>query len=321
MTPYAPILRTTGPAPAAPLTVAVTGAAGFIGSALTTRLAAAGHTVHALDLRPGDPSPTGRPLPGAVRHTGADVRDPEQMRQALTGVDAVYHLAGPVAGAFRREPGQAALLQHAGTVAVLDACRHHHTPRVILASSFYVYSGQPENRTVDETTPLDLVGTDLFGATKLTAEHLTAHYARTHPLAQVTLRFGSVYGPGPSTNAVAAFLRDALTTGAVAIWGDRERRNQYTHLDDITAGAAAALTAPPGTYNLVHPDTTTTADLAAAVAALTGARIRHEPQRPSGPAFPYIAAAKARTVLGWNPRPLHTGLAELHAHLTHCGGD
>lgn len=132
----------------------------------------------------------------------------------------------------------------------------------------------------------------------------------------VILRLGSTYGPGRCSNAVAGFLDEALATQTITVWGDPERRNQYVHVADLSAAAAAALTAPPGTYNLTNGEITTSQQLADTVAAATGAHIRYERDRPTAPPFPFVHAERAHDTLGWNPRPLATGITDLLAQRT-----
>src|SRR5712691_7131484 len=145
--------------------IIVTGGAGFIGIKLVRKLSELGHEVMCWDFR--TPSHEGN-----GRSEILDIRNLIQMENGLAGVDAIYHLAGPVLESSRRNPYESCMLQHSGTLAVLEAARKHNVQKILLASSFYVYDGIDEKMIVNEETPLDIFAMELFGLEKLMAERL-----------------------------------------------------------------------------------------------------------------------------------------------------
>jgi dTDP-glucose 4,6-dehydratase/UDP-glucose 4-epimerase len=127
----------------------VTGGAGFVGSALTKALAAAGAYVRVLD---NESRGSARRLAGTVVDlvTG-DIRDPQTVRDAVRGVDAVCHLAYINGTEFFYEKPELVLdVAVRGMLNVLDACIHEGVRELALASSSEVYQ-TPDRIPTDES--------------------------------------------------------------------------------------------------------------------------------------------------------------------------
>ncbi len=289
--------------------VAVTGGSGFIGARLCRRLRADGHAVRCLDIKDG-----GNPdfAPVNVLHAPIPTA-------ALAGAAVVIHLAGPVVDHVRRQPYSTIDLQVRGTLNVLDACRRA-SAAVILASSFYVYSGIPEDAVVNECTALDLLAVDPFGAAKLMAERAVMLHGDAYGLPWSTLRFGSAYGRGQCSNIVQSFLQAGEAGESFPIWGRGRRRNQYTYVEDIVDGIVRALDAR-GVYNLISPEATSTAELAALFAELYGFEAVFDEDRADPPSMPYMVSRRAEEELGWRPRPLREGIVATYEERSDGSGE
>ena len=131
----------------------VTGAAGFIGSHLCERLLADGHSIVGLDNLDAfyDPARKRANLQRLSQQGGtrfqcleADIRDPDGLRQALVGVDAVVHLAA-LAGVRPsiERPLDYAEVNITGTTRLLDAMQSAGVRRLVFGSSSSVYGNQP----------------------------------------------------------------------------------------------------------------------------------------------------------------------------------
>src|SRR5437762_2850945 len=109
--------------------ISVTGAGGFIGSAVVGALARHGARVRALTGAPGDPV---RNLPPGVTTWCGDITNRSVIDELMPGVDVVIHLAGPpsVAASFDL-PGEYARVHVAGTATVVDACRRWRVRRLV----------------------------------------------------------------------------------------------------------------------------------------------------------------------------------------------
>src|SRR5512142_1315926 len=124
--------------------ILITGGAGFIGSHLADHLLAHGHAVRALDsLSPQVHGPEGRRpayLDPQVELQVGDVRDPEAVRRALQGVDAVVHLAAAVGvGQSMYEVERYVGVNDLGTAVLLQALIETPVERLVVASSMSLY--------------------------------------------------------------------------------------------------------------------------------------------------------------------------------------
>lgn len=206
----------------------VTGASGFIGSALVRQLRAAGDDVVALVRDPARAS--------ALTDLGVDVRrgdvtDPASVHAAMAGVDGVFHLAGWYRVGVRDERAAWAINVE-GTRTVLRAMGDLAIPRGVYTSTLAVF-GDTHGRLVDETYRTGGPWLSVYDHTKW-----LAHYEVAEPLMQAGLPLiivlpGGVYGIGDSSpigQTLRAYLRrrlPAVPGGSAYCWG---------HVDD-TAGA------------------------------------------------------------------------------------
>lgn len=280
--------------------VVVTGGSGFIGSRVVERLRDRGDDVTVLDVVA---------LPQCdVRTVLGSVLDADTTMSAVSGADAVVHLAGPIRAGMRSDPMKGASLQLQGTLNVLESCTRADVAHLAFASSFYVYDGIDPSVTVDEESPLDALGMELFGSCKLMGEALCRDWAGRSGLGVVVFRLGPAYGGGGSS-AVDQLVADGLKGGIVEIWGNGDRRNQYTHVGDLAAGICAGLEHDATTYNLVAPEAVSLSDLGDLLSRF-GFEVAHDESRPAGPHLPTIDSRKALDALAWAPRRLDQGLLQ-----------
>jgi len=234
--------------------------------------------------------------------------------------EIVYHLAGPVVGGMRRDPAAGWDAQVGGTLSVLSAISQmQYIPRLVFASSFYVYDGHDPRTTVNEHTPLDLNDMELFGAAKFACERLIRDMADRYDIEYVLTRFGSVYGGANGSNVVRDFMETAARGETLEIWGRGDRRNQYTYLADVVRGLLLIIdywdevTGEP--LNLISPDETTTRELAGLVTAMFNTQAVFLEEKPEPPSMPYMWPGRAMHKLDWNPETLRDGMSLTSAEL------
>ncbi|TPW73206.1 NAD(P)-dependent oxidoreductase [Schumannella sp. 10F1B-5-1] len=258
----------------------ITGGAGFIGSHVVTAALARGHEVRILDsLRDDVHAGAAVERRDGVELLVGSVGDAALLDRALAGVDAVCHQAAKVG--LGKEIGDApdyVASNDLGTAELLAAMARAHVPRLVLASSMVVYgegaySGaegpvRPAPRRRDDLDagvfdPRDpatgavlapeLLGEDaaldprnVYAATKLAQEHLSAAWARETGGRVAALRYHNVYGPRMPKNTpyagVASLFRSAIARGeAPRVFEDGGQRRDFVHVADVADANVAAL--------------------------------------------------------------------------------
>jgi len=258
----------------------VTGGAGFIGQHVVRELQARGHDVRVLDsLRPDvHAGGTWTQLPGIDFHHG-DVRDRVAVDRALSGVEAVLHLAAKVGlGVDVGDLPDYASSNDVGTAEVLAGMARAGIARMTLASSMVVYGegvgrcaehgmvspaprqeqalaagrfeppcplcGKPVTTAmVSEDVALD--PRNAYASSKTVQEFYCANWARTTGGSVAAMRYHNVYGPGMPRNTpyagVAAIFTSALRQGkAPTVFEDGGQRRDFVHVRDVSSATVRA---------------------------------------------------------------------------------
>jgi UDP-glucose 4-epimerase len=222
----------------------VTGAAGFLGSALANRLAREGHQIRGYDdLSAGDPSR----LSADVLFTRGDVTDRPKLWTLLQEIDCVYHLAAKVSVPESiLYPREYNIINVGGTVSVMEAMRDVGVRRVILISSGAIYGDQGQQPLVESAPPNP--GSP-YAVSKLAAEHYVHTIGALWDIETVALRVFNAYGPGQPLAAahppvVPHFLRQVSHGGSMVIHGKGEQTRDFVYLDDVVSAMIAAASAP-----------------------------------------------------------------------------
>jgi UDP-glucose 4-epimerase len=288
--------------------VLVTGGAGFIGSHVVDRLAAAGYRPRILDARP---SPWHDP--GRVDTVVGDVRHLDDVLRAARGCAAICHLAAAAdVGEVHKHPAWATELNSMGTLNVLEAARQLEVGRVVYASTVWVYS-DVEAEEVDEDDLLPAPA-HLYTAGKLTGELYCRSYAELYGIDSTVLRFGIPYGPRARPAAVIpSFVDRALRGESLTIAGTGEQERAFVYVEDLAEGVVRSLRpqASGRTYNLAARETTTIRGLAEIVSEVVAPTdIVHTEGRAGDLRGARICSARAETELGWTAStPLREGVA------------
>ncbi|HXX31015.1 MAG TPA: NAD-dependent epimerase/dehydratase family protein [Myxococcaceae bacterium] len=193
------------------MNVLVTGATGFLGSALVPRLVEAGHRVRLVGRTP--PGPALAPL---GEFHAVDLEAPDGLRSALSGMDAVVHLAGRVS--FDRRDARALYRLHVGaTRALLEEIRARGgIGRLVLGSTSGTTAVSRTERvgTEEDEAPLDVIGRWPYYLSKVYEERLTIDFCRRHAIPLVVCNPSLLLGPGDerlsSTWTVMRFLHRDL---------------------------------------------------------------------------------------------------------------
>lgn len=223
--------------------VLVTGADGFIGSHLTENLLEKGYEVKAFTLYNSfntwgwlDSLP--KEKLNQIEIFCGDVRDPNGVREAMKGVDAVFHLAALIAIPFSyHSPDSYVDTNIKGTLNILQAARDLDTERILITSTSEVY-GTAQYVPIDEKHPFQ--GQSPYSATKIGADRLAESFYRSFGLPVSIVRPFNTYGPRQSARAVIPTIITQLLAGREEIkLGSLTPTRDFNYVKDTTAGFIA----------------------------------------------------------------------------------
>lgn len=220
--------------------VLVTGACGFIGSHLTEELVRNGAQVRAfvfynsfnswgwLDVLPKEILDQIEVFPG-------DIRDPNGVREAVKGVDTVFHLAALIAIPFSyRCPDAYVDTNIKGTLNVLQAARDFEVSRTLITSTSEVY-GTAKYVPIDELHPFQ--GQSPYAATKIGADRLAEAFYRSYDMPITIVRPFNTYGPRQSARAVIPTIITQLLAGHEEIrLGSLSPTRDFNYVKDVVMG-------------------------------------------------------------------------------------
>ncbi len=292
----------------------ITGAAGFLGSALANRLVEHGETVRGMDdLSTGDIAA----LSPEVLFTRADINDRPRLWTLLQNVECVYHLAARVlVPESVLYPREYELVNVGGTVTLMEAMRDVGVKRVVFISSGAIYGNQIEQPVAETAKPNPR---SPYAVSKLSAEYYIRTIGQLWGIETVCLRVFNAYGPGQHLPPVHApvipnYLRQSAQGGTIVIHGDGKQTRDYVYLDDVVDAMLAAATAPEANHEIINIGSgveTTVAELSALAQKVTDrkAQMLINSQTDSGPSRMCADIRKAKKILGYDPQfSLETGL-------------
>ena len=255
-------------------TVLVTGAAGFIGAALSQRLLRQGDRVVGLDNLNDyyDPSLKQARLCQIqdVASTGSWRFEPLALEQgdALMGLFAeekpsvVVNLAAQAGVRYSLE-NPAAYIQSnlVGFGHLLEGCRHYGTENLIYASSSSVYGGNC-NLPFKEKQPVNHP-VSLYAASKKANELMAHTYSHLYGLPATGLRFFTVYGPWGRPDMAPMLFASAILSGKpIRVFNHGNMKRDFTYIDDIVEGVLRCCDKPAITnpdFDPMNPDPATAA--------------------------------------------------------------
>ncbi|MCC7411747.1 MAG: NAD-dependent epimerase [Gammaproteobacteria bacterium] len=237
--------------------ILVTGAAGFIGAALSMRLLARGDEVVGVDnlndyydvrLKEDRLAPlTSQP---GMRFHRTDIADRAALAQVFRAErpQRVMHMAAQAGVRYSLENPHAYVDANiVGTLNVLEGCRHNGVEHLVYASSSSVYGANTRmpfsvHDNVDHPV-------SLYAASKKANELMAHTYSHLYGLPTTGLRFFTVYGPwGRPDMSLFLFTRNILAGKPIDVFNYGNHRRDFTYVDDIVEGVIRALD------NVAQPD-------------------------------------------------------------------
>ncbi|MDD5318114.1 MAG: GDP-mannose 4,6-dehydratase [Candidatus ainarchaeum sp.] len=272
----------------------ITGAGGFLGSRLHSRLSGLGAEVLPIDRE-------------------RDVRDKSILTPVFREGDVIFHLAGLANPQYcSQHPEEALSVNALGTLGVLEAALAKACSLVVLASTSHVY-GVPQRMPVDELHPV--APSSPYGASKALAESFCSYYSRFRGLKTVTLRFFNIYGPGQRGDYLIPTITRQLGGDTIRI-RDFAARRDYLYVDDAIEAfllAASNEKAAGDVFNIGGGKLYSAKEVAETISSLSGKNLpvaeSPSPDLAGGARELSADTSKAQKILGWKQAvPLEQGL-------------
>lgn len=248
------------------MNILVTGAAGFIGSALSLRLLADGHRVVGIDNFNDyyDVNLKRARAARALEHDNfsmfeIDIADKAAVMSVFekSSFDRVMHLAAQAGVRYSLDNPSAYIDANMhGFLNVLEACRQYPVEHLVYASTSSVYGANqamPFSEHKSTNHPVSL-----YAATKKANELMAHSYAHLFNIPATGLRFFTVYGPwGRPDMALFKFTESILAGKPIDVYGFGEQSRDFTYIDDIVEGIVRTLSNPAvasDQWDALNPD-------------------------------------------------------------------
>jgi dTDP-glucose 4,6-dehydratase len=238
-----------------------------------------------------------------------DIADPDSVRQAVEGVDVVFHLAALIGIPYSyHAPSSYVRTNVGGALNVLQAALEAGVERVVHTSTSEAY-GTARYVPIDEDHPLQ--GQSPYSATKIGADKLAEAFHCSFGLPVVTLRPFNTYGPRQSDRAVIPTIITQCMEGDVVRLGNLSPTRDFNYVADTVEGFIRAAESPRAEGRVINVGSgkeISIGDLAHKIADLMGKAIdidcEDERVRPEGSEVDCLCAANglAKDVLGWESR-------------------
>lgn len=301
--------------------VLVIGGAGYIGSHVVKEMMAAGHTVTVFDNLSSGLRQNLFPENGFIY---GNILIPGDIEAAFAqGFDAFVHLAAfKAAGESMEKPEKYSVNNITGTLNIMNAAVKYNCLKMIFSSSAATF-GEPQYLPMDEKHPQNPI--NYYGFTKLEIERFMDWYDQLKGMKFAALRYFNAAGYDPEgvvcgleqkpENLLPRVMEAALGQRQLKIFGtDYETRDgtcirDYVHVTDLARAHVMALDyiSKKGEslkLNLGTANGTTVKEIIDAARKIAGKPIPAEeaPRRPGDPASLYATSAKAKELLGWEPK-------------------
>ncbi|HUA53634.1 MAG TPA: NAD-dependent epimerase/dehydratase family protein [Candidatus Sulfotelmatobacter sp.] len=298
----------------------LTGGASLIGSHVTERLLAGGATSVVLFDNYSLGSPELAAAMGRDKRVSVvrgDILRPNELYDALDGVDGVFALAAFLTLPLSQNPMLGMDVNVRGMMNVLEACRYRGVKKVVFSSSVATF-GEPDVPDVDEDTPFrwqkSQPATTLYGATKIIGECLGRLYKQRYGIDFVGLRYSTVYGERQHLRGINAIYiveaYEAIKAGMRPVLpGDGTQAYDYVYAGDVARANLMAMgsAVTEESFIIATGVDTSLNEVVKILGRLTNRNVepeyRTDPSKPRTAMKPKLgySPAKAERLLGWKP--------------------
>lgn len=283
--------------------VLITGGAGFIGRHLAAHLTdVGGYAVTVIDNESlGERSQLDL---DKVRFIAGDLRNRDEVDEAVAGQDAIVHLAADTRVMDSIEnPVHNFENNVLGTFNLLESCRAQGVNRVVAASTGGAILGDVPPPVHEEMAPSP---TSPYGASKLMLEGYLSAYSASFGIKGAALRFSNIYGTRSlhKGSVVAHFYKRILNDEPLVVYGDGSQARDFLFAGDLVKAIQAAIDSDAtGAFQLGSGRPTTVNELLDIMRKVTGKDldVRYEDFRDGEVRLTWCQVDKAREALGFEP--------------------
>ncbi|MDO9049320.1 MAG: NAD-dependent epimerase/dehydratase family protein [Methylobacter sp.] len=255
-----------------------------------------------------------------VKLVQEDIRDPEAVRSATQGMDAVIHMATLRITACAANPREAMNVMCDGSFNVVEAAQAAGVKKVVAASSASIYGLADTFPTREDHHPYN--NRTWYGASKIMLEGLLRSFNEMYGLPYVALRYFNVYGPrmdihGKYTEVLIRWMERIAAGTPPLILGDGAQTMDFVYIEDVARSNILALQSDltDDVFNIASGTETSLNDLAVTLLKVMGSDLKPEygPERTVNPVSRRLAdTTKAEQLLGFKAQiDLEDGLSQL----------
>lgn len=284
--------------------ILITGGAGFIATHTARQLLDRGDSVVLFDNF--STSVKGLSDPRAQVIEG-DLQNKEVLKNALSGVDAVIHMAALISVEESvKMPLKYVENNIVGSVVLLEAMKEIGVKKIVFSSSATVY-GEPKQLPITEDTLLS--SANPYAATKVGMEAILESFHRTDKFDVLILRYFNPYGPGenhqPETHAIPNFIKAGLEKRSIPLYWKGEQVRDFIYVEDLAAAHIATLGLSGfQVFNVGTENGIKIIDVVTKLSDILGYRLEVEDkgERPGDVMATYASSKKLEEATGWKAK-------------------
>lgn len=288
----------------------VTGGAGFIGSHIVRGLLNAGHSVRVLDNLCTGHRDNLEEVSDRIEFIEGDVTDPIACKEALSGVERVFHQAALASVPLSLErPLDTHSACATGTLNVLNESVKAKVRKFVYAASSSAYGDQPTSSKRESDLPMPL---SPYAVAKLCGEFYCQSYFHSFGLETVGLRYFNVFGPrqdpdSPYSAVIPIFVSRILSGQSAIVYGDGLQSRDFTFVSNVVHGNLLAAERPNiggRVFNLADGRQTTLNQLLKLLGQMLGIapKVDYQPARVGDVRESLADISLARRLLGYEPK-------------------
>ncbi len=296
--------------------ILITGGAGFIGSTLADRLLSEGKNVIVVDNFNDyyDPKLKEENVAHNLNDSNyklyrSDICDKNSISTIFdeNKIDCVVHIAASAGvRASIQNPELFVQSNIAGTINIIEAMKKHDVKKMVFASSSSVYGNCNAEKFSEDLKVTEPISP--YAATKSACEQFLYTYSVLYGINSICLRFFTVYGPRQRPDlAIRKFIELIKAGNSIPVFGDGTTKRDYTYIDDIVDGIAAAIEYNKTPYEIINlggGSPITLSDMIKAIEKVMGisAKIDILPHQQGDVGKTVSDITKAGKLLGYQPK-------------------